>query len=126
MFDYPDLFREVANALRSQDQPNEALIFYRPLQAVSKQVDPTLLMDTASCYKVLGLRASAEGCYKRILEHDQAFTEARIALWNMNREQIELTMVDSSMSEPPKVSTVQTAREHSIVQACNPNLYTIS
>ena len=86
LFDFPDLFREIANALRCQHCYREALAFYKPLQSVNDHLDTALFMDTALCYRALGEHALAEDCYNTILEYDSSFTEARIALWNMERE----------------------------------------
>ena len=85
LFDYPDLFREAANALRSKQHFDEALRYYEPLQEVADFVDASLLMETALCHRAVGSRIEAETCYKTILDFDPSSTEARVALWNMTK-----------------------------------------
>ncbi|KAL9098728.1 MAG: hypothetical protein Q9163_005663 [Psora crenata] len=86
IFDYPDLFREAANALRGRQYFEEALRYYQPLRRASAHSDASLFMEIALCYRAVGSKEEAEGCYKRILEHDPGSTEARVALWNMSKE----------------------------------------
>ena len=84
--DFPDLFREVANALKDKRRFEEALRYYEPLQQITEYVDTPLLMETALCHRATGSMAEAEECYKTILNRDPTSTEARVALWNMAKE----------------------------------------
>ena len=86
MFDFPDLYREAANALKSKRHFEEALRYYKPLQRVTEYVDVSLLLEVAFCYRAVGLLTQAENSYNAILEIDSGSTEARIALWNMAKD----------------------------------------
>ncbi|KAL8701807.1 MAG: hypothetical protein Q9224_000328 [Gallowayella concinna] len=63
LFDYPDLFRDVANALRDAGIYDEALRYYEPLQQMPDSVDISCYVDMAVCYKAVGLEAEAEECH---------------------------------------------------------------
>lgn len=101
LFDYPDLFREAANALRSKQHFEEALRYYEPLQEVADFVDASLLMETALCHRAVGSRVEAETCYKTILAFDPSSTEARVALWNMVKASENST--DGKANDSPTV-----------------------
>lgn len=79
-FDYPDLFREVADALSEQELYQEALRFYEPLQQVDYCTDASFFMAMAQCYKAMGLTNEAEDCYRTIIEQDERNIEARVHL----------------------------------------------
>ena len=70
LYDYTDLFREAANALRQSDYFHEALRYYEPLQQVSDYVDVSYLSELASCYGAIGLTVEAEDCYNQMIEND--------------------------------------------------------
>ena len=83
IYDYPDLFREAANALRVRRYFHEALRYYEPVQQISYYADAAYLMEMASCYKAVGLRTEAENCYKIIVDSDERDPEARRRLLEM-------------------------------------------
>lgn len=83
LYDYPDLFREAANALRLRRYFHEALRYYEPIQHVSEYVDAAYFMEMASCYKAVGLRTEAEDCYKIVVDSDEGNPEARRRLLEM-------------------------------------------
>ena len=86
IYDYPDLFREAANALRMKRYFHEALRYYEPVQQISDYADAAYFMEMASCYKVTGLRTEAEDCYKIVVDSDKGNPEARRRLLEMCEE----------------------------------------
>ena len=86
MYDYPDLYREAANALRDQNYYHEALHYYEPLQQVSEYTDASYLPEMAACYRAIGLRAEAAECYQTIIELDGRNIKAHKELVELNRE----------------------------------------
>lgn len=86
LFDYPDLFREAADALRLTGNHNESLRFYEPLQQLSDYTDASFFMDMAVCYKALNLSAEAEDCYQTVIHNDDDNIEARVQLAKMYEE----------------------------------------
>lgn len=71
MYNYPDLFRDVASALRDTGYHREALRYWQPLKQVSEFVTATDYAGMAFCYKSLGLGSEAEACYRHIVEMEQ-------------------------------------------------------
>lgn len=86
IYDYPDLFREAANALRVRRYFHEALRYYEPVQQISEYADATYHMEMASCYKAVGLNTEAEDCYKTVVDSDEGNPEARRRLLEMCKE----------------------------------------
>lgn len=86
IYDYPDLFREVAYALRARRYFHEALRYYEPVQQISEYADATLFMEMASCYKAVGLGVEAENYYKIIVDSDKGNPEAQGGLLEMGEE----------------------------------------
>ena len=86
MYDYPDLYREAANALRGLSYYHEALHYYEPLQQVSEYTDATYFLEMAACYRATGLRAEAVECYQTVIELDSRNMQARKELAELNRE----------------------------------------
>ena len=85
MYDYPDLYREAANALRNHDYYHEALRYYEPLQQVSEYTDISYIQEMAACYRAIGLTAEAEECYNSIIELDDGNVLARKQLAELHR-----------------------------------------
>ena len=85
LYDYTDLFREAANALRRSDRFREALRYYEPLQQVSEYVDASYLFELASCYGAIGLMTEAENCYSQIVHNDGGNYNARLQLAEIRR-----------------------------------------
>lgn len=86
IYDYPDLFREAANALRASRYFHEALRYYEPIQQISEFADAAYFLEMASCYKAVGLRTEAEDCYKIAVDSDEGNPEARRRLLEMCHE----------------------------------------
>lgn len=78
MYDYPDLFRDVANALRDTNCYYEALRYYKPLALVPDFVHASDYVGMASCYKSLGLELEAESCYRTIAKLDRSQSNTRL------------------------------------------------
>ena len=86
LFDYADLFREAADALRVAGQHNEALRYYEPLQEVKDYVDSSYLSDLAFCYRKTGFRNEAEECYQSIVDRGDDDTGVRLQIVAMCKE----------------------------------------
>jgi len=86
LFDYTDLFREAADALRVAALYNEALRFYEPLQEVADYVNASYLSDMAFCYREAGLREEAEDCYQTIVDSGDYSVDIRPQLITMCKE----------------------------------------
>jgi general transcription factor 3C polypeptide 3 (transcription factor C subunit 4) len=54
VYEYPDLFREIGDALREEQLHQDALRFYEPIQRQRKGVDSRFYFDIAICYQALG------------------------------------------------------------------------
>lgn len=80
LFDYGDLFREVADALKDQGLHQEALRFYMPLQYSQEYADTSLYMAMAECYTECQNAEGAEICYLTVAEYDHKNVEARAKL----------------------------------------------
>lgn len=80
MFHYPDLFREVADALLSHGLFEEALNFYEALQHVPDGRDSSYFTNMATCYEASGLYIKAIECYQSALAHDSTNTGAKLQL----------------------------------------------
>lgn len=53
MYEYPDLFREIGDALREEQLHQDALRFYEPLQKQPRVLDSKFYFDLAICYQAL-------------------------------------------------------------------------
>lgn len=78
MYDYPDLFRDVANALRDTSCYHEALSYYKPLELMPDYISAADYAGMAFCYKSLGLGSEAESCYRTIVNLDRAPSSGRL------------------------------------------------
>ncbi|KAL8847185.1 MAG: hypothetical protein Q9221_007764 [Calogaya cf. arnoldii] len=87
LYDYPDLFRDVADALRDTGLYHEALRYYEPLQEMPDFVDTSYYADMAACYKAVGLETEAGACYRIIagLEKDQSEKTTMMAGMEVDR-----------------------------------------
>ena len=80
LYDYGDLFREAADALKEVGLFEDALRFYLPLQQTSEYADVGFFMAMGDCFKVLGKLEDAENCYLTVAEHDPRHIESRVQL----------------------------------------------
>ena len=76
VFDYPDLFKDVADALRIAENYQEALQFYEPLQQVENLPPDFYHSGMASCYHSLGLVDQAEQCFRLTIDADETNLDA--------------------------------------------------
>ncbi|PYI03661.1 RNA polymerase III transcription factor TFIIIC subunit Tfc4 [Aspergillus sclerotiicarbonarius CBS 121057] len=80
LYDYGDLFREAADALKEVGLFEDALRFYLPLQQTNEYADVGFFMAMGDCCKVLGKLEDAENCYLTVAEHDARHVECRVQL----------------------------------------------
>ncbi|KAJ6037291.1 Tetratricopeptide-like helical [Penicillium herquei] len=80
IFDFGDLFREVADALKDNGLLEEALRFYLPIQETAEHADVSYYMAMADCCFQLGKMEDAETFYLTVAEHDSKHMASRIAL----------------------------------------------
>lgn len=80
IFDYGDLFREVADALKEFGLLNEALRFYSPIQQTTEHADIGFFMAMADCCLQLEKLEDAESCYLTVAEYDSRNMESRVQL----------------------------------------------
>ncbi|KAL4916025.1 hypothetical protein BDW62DRAFT_110377 [Aspergillus aurantiobrunneus] len=79
LYDFGDLFREAADALKEAEMFEEALRFYRPVQH-TEHADVSFFMAMGDCCKSLGELEDAENCYLTVAEHDTKNIESRVQL----------------------------------------------
>ncbi|KXG53519.1 Tetratricopeptide-like helical [Penicillium griseofulvum] len=80
IYDYGDLFREVADALKQVGLLEEALRYYTPIQQTAEHADIGFFMAMADCCMQLGKIEDAESCYLLVAEHDSRHMESRVLL----------------------------------------------
>ncbi|KAJ5758196.1 uncharacterized protein N7511_006890 [Penicillium nucicola] len=80
IFDYGDLFREVADALKTAGLLEEALRYYGPIQQTSDHADIGFFMAMGECCSQLGKVEDAESCFLLVAEHDPKHMESRVSL----------------------------------------------
>ncbi|KAB8262030.1 hypothetical protein BDV32DRAFT_157729 [Aspergillus pseudonomiae] len=80
LFDYGDLFREVADALKDVGLFEDALRFYMPLQQTEEYADVSFFMAVGDCFRNLDKLEDAENCYLTVAEHDARNIESRVQL----------------------------------------------
>ncbi|EAS33872.3 general transcription factor 3C polypeptide 3 (transcription factor C subunit 4) [Coccidioides immitis RS] len=80
LYDYGDLFRETADALKEAKFYPEALLFYTPLQYTQEFADTSLFMAMADCHLACKNDSDAESCLLTVVEYDQTNIDARVKL----------------------------------------------
>lgn len=80
VYDYGDLFREVADALKDAGLLDEALRFYSPIQNTPDYADISFYMAIADCCMQLGKVEDAETYYLTVAEHDARNMQCRVEL----------------------------------------------
>jgi general transcription factor 3C polypeptide 3 (transcription factor C subunit 4) len=102
IFDYPDLFREVADQLRQAGLYQQALTFYQPLQQVPEQALASLHLQMGKCYLGGKLNRQAEECFQTAIQIDENNIDARIQLAKMyealNEQQQAFIFVNEILS----------------------------
>lgn len=80
VFDFGDLFREAADALKEAKLYESALRFYVPLQQIQEHADISLFMAMGDCFIECGETEEAESCYLTVSENDKNDMEVRVKL----------------------------------------------
>lgn len=80
IFDYGDLFREVADALKEAELLQEALRFYEPIQQTAEYADISFFLAMGDCCMKLNKIEDAESCYLTVADHDASNLESRVQL----------------------------------------------
>ncbi|PGH19184.1 hypothetical protein AJ80_04154 [Polytolypa hystricis UAMH7299] len=80
LFDYGDLFRDAADALKDAGLHLDALRFYTPLQQTNEYADTSLFMSMAECHAACQNDEEAENCYLTVVEYDEENIEVRAKL----------------------------------------------
>jgi general transcription factor 3C polypeptide 3 (transcription factor C subunit 4) len=73
----PDLYREVAEALRDKKLFTEALRFYEPLKNIEDELDSSFFAHLASCYRHIGKLDLAEACYRTLISYNDSDLKSR-------------------------------------------------
>ncbi|KAH0538778.1 hypothetical protein FGG08_004666 [Glutinoglossum americanum] len=87
VYDYPDLFREAAEALNEAGFYKDALRFYEPLINMDEYPDLEFYFQLADCYRSAGLSKEAEECYQTIVANDEENIDARVSLAKLYEDQ---------------------------------------
>ncbi|KAL3472938.1 hypothetical protein BJX99DRAFT_272641 [Aspergillus californicus] len=80
IYDYGDLFREVADALKDAEMFEEALRFYTPIQHTNEHADVGFFMAMGDCCRVLERLEQAETCYLTVSDYDTRHIGSRVQL----------------------------------------------
>lgn len=84
--DYPQLVRQVADALFEASLYQRALEFYQPLELLPEQVDASLHVQMGKCYLGLKSNNQAEECFQTAIQVDDTEIEARMQLARLYEE----------------------------------------
>lgn len=80
VFDYADLYREAADALKDAGLFREALRFYRPLQLTEDYADVSFFLAMGECAFACSDLSLAESCYLTVAENDPTNLQSRVNL----------------------------------------------
>jgi len=80
VFEYPDLFLEVANALYEAKEHGQALQYFEPLKHVNAYSDTDFWLGIAASSYICGKKDQAIECYEAAKATDMACGEARTQL----------------------------------------------
>ncbi|KAH3558233.1 hypothetical protein KXV84_002514 [Aspergillus fumigatus] len=80
LYDYGDLFREVADALKEVGLLEDALRYYTPIQQTTEYADISYFMAMGDCFMQLGNIEEAENCYLTVADYDTRNIESRAQL----------------------------------------------
>ncbi|PLB46637.1 TPR-like protein [Aspergillus steynii IBT 23096] len=90
LFDYGDLFREVADAMKEVGLLEDALRFYLPLQQTNEHADVSFFLAMGDCCAQLERFDEAENCFLTVAEYDPRNIESRVQLAKLY-ESIDMT-----------------------------------
>ncbi|CAG7926122.1 unnamed protein product [Penicillium olsonii] len=94
IFDYGDLFREVADALKQVGLLEDALRYYTPIQQTAEHADISFFMAMGDCCERLEKVEDAESCFLMVADHDSNHMESRVRLAKLYEK---LQMTDQAM-----------------------------
>lgn len=80
LYDYGDLFREAADALKEAGLFEDALRYYIPIQQTTEYADVSFFMTLGECYMKLNRLEDAEHCFLLVTEYDARNVESRVQL----------------------------------------------
>lgn len=107
LLDYPDLFKEAADALKKAQLYQEATKFYIPLQSAPDYADTELFMALAECYEQCENDESAEHCYLTVIEYDEDSVKSRHALAKLYHKQGKLEKALNYINEAIELENEQ-------------------
>lgn len=103
LFDYGDLFREVADALKEHGLFDQAYRFYYPIQETSDHADIGYYMAMADCCLLLEMWAEAESYFLTVADNDAKHMESRIELAKLYEELGESEKALKSITEAIRI-----------------------
>ncbi|KAK2765329.1 transcription factor TFIIIC subunit tfc4 [Arachnomyces sp. PD_36] len=80
LFEFTDLFRETADALKEAKEYELALRFYVPLQQTQERTDTSFFMAMGECFMECGETEEGESCYLTVAMNDEDDMEVRVIL----------------------------------------------
>lgn len=80
LFEFTDLFREAADALKEAKDYEQALRFYVPLQQIKEHADTNYFMAMGECFMECGETEEGESCYLTVAMNDEENMEVRVNL----------------------------------------------
>ncbi|KAL2356117.1 transcription factor tfiiic complex subunit sfc4, partial [Cryomyces antarcticus] len=111
VFDYDDLFRDVADVLWKRAQFTAALRFYEPLQNVSEALNVSYYMSVADCYRALNRLDDAEECYQAVIRLDSDDIPARVHLAKLYEEMGQAGQAFQMVTEVMRLGRKETERK---------------
>ncbi|KAJ5245920.1 hypothetical protein N7468_000903 [Penicillium chermesinum] len=108
IFDYGDLFREVADALKEHRLLAEAYRFYYPIQETAEHADIGYYMAMADCCLQLEMWTEAESYYLTVADNDHKHIESRIELAKLYEELDETEKAFKSINEAIRIGREDT------------------
>ncbi|KAH8700588.1 hypothetical protein BGW36DRAFT_132126 [Talaromyces proteolyticus] len=86
LYDYGDLFREAADALKDAGLFEQALRYYEPLQYTEEYADVSYFLAMGDCAFASGRTKEAEACYLTVVENDSTNLQSRVNLAKLYEE----------------------------------------
>jgi general transcription factor 3C polypeptide 3 (transcription factor C subunit 4) len=80
VYEYTDIFREIADALRSEKHYPEALRFYEPLEKAQVKLDAAAHLAMAECYQKTNQTAKTVVCWEAVAKVDSDNVEVFMGL----------------------------------------------
>jgi general transcription factor 3C polypeptide 3 (transcription factor C subunit 4) len=86
VYDYADLYREAADALKDAGLFEQALRYYKPLQLTEDYADVSFFLAMGDCAFACGNHEDAEFCYLTVVENDSTNLQSRVNLAKLYEE----------------------------------------